>query len=164
MTDTVYRESQKMDDMILYILLAALAVINLILYRMVQTTDEMYFQLSLATMIIFIFIFKLFRLDTLYTNKGLYYRFFPFHRNEKLISWDQIESAKLVTIRPLRDYGGYGIRYNFKSKAYIMKGCDAVQISWNDGRKPLIIGIQNPEEIHMLLAQWLPKSKYITKS
>jgi hypothetical protein len=50
------------------------------------------------------------------------------------------------TYRPIRDYGGWGIRYGRGGKAYNVSGNRGVMLELSDGQK-LLIGSQRPEEL-----------------
>ena len=49
------------------------------------------------------------------------------------------------TYNPIREYGGWGIRYGLKSKAYNVHGNHGVQLELLN-RKRLLIGSQRSEE------------------
>lgn len=51
------------------------------------------------------------RLVTEVRDDGLYVRFAPFHRSFRRVPWDAIESVESVKYHPLREYGGWGIRW-----------------------------------------------------
>jgi hypothetical protein len=54
---------------------------------------------------------------------------------------------EVVTYRPIRDYGGYGIKYSFRlGWAYNVKGNRGVRLQIKD-KKPLLIGSRRPEEL-----------------
>ena len=46
---------------------------------------------------------------------------------------------------PIRDYGGWGIRWGTKGKAYNVSGNRGLYLEFSDG-KQLLIGLQKPEE------------------
>jgi hypothetical protein len=71
---------------------------------------------------------------------------FPLHFNEQDYSIDQIQGFEAVTYRPLLDYGGWGIRYGRKGKAYNISGKKGVKLQFQSGR-PLLIGSQKPNEL-----------------
>jgi hypothetical protein len=77
---------------------------------------------------------------------GLYYRFFPFHWSFRRISPGTLVSYEVRTYRPIRDYGGWGIRYGRGSKAYNVSGNLGVMLELSDGRR-LLIGSQKPDEL-----------------
>src|SRR4030042_5678508 len=54
---------------------------------------------------------------------GLYYRFYPFHLSFHSIPYREIKTVEARTYRPIREYGGWGIRYTRKNgKDYNMRG------------------------------------------
>ena len=79
---------------------------------------------------------------------GLYVRFFPFHLRFQRIPVEDLQKYYAQTYQPIKEYGGWGIRYSFglKSKAYNTSGNRGVQFIFNDGRK-LLIGSQRPDEL-----------------
>ena len=66
---------------------------------------------------------------------------------KKLVPFSEIESAELREYKPIREYGGWGIRYGFKNGwAYNVSGNRGVQLVLKDGKK-ILIGSQKPEEL-----------------
>ena len=76
------------------------------------------------------------REDALYLNFVL----FPFTRRR--IRYDELLEARSVSYRPIRDYGGWGIRYGRGGRAYNVSGNEGVQLEFRDGKR-LLIGSQN---------------------
>ncbi len=90
-------------------------------------------------------------LETKITQKGIHIRFVPFHRKHKLIRWEEIQSFEIRKYKSVREYGGYGIRYNFKKgKAYNVSGNTGLQLYLNKNRK-ILIGTQMPELLQKVL-------------
>lgn len=78
---------------------------------------------------------------------GLFVQLFPIHlRKPKRIPLERMTVCEAVRYRPIRDYGGWGIRYSRLGNAYNLRGDRGVRISFAD-RKPLLIGSQRPEEL-----------------
>jgi hypothetical protein len=50
------------------------------------------------------------------------------------------------TYRPIRDYGGWGIRYGRNGKAYNVSGNRGVMLEFSHGQK-LLIGSQKPGDL-----------------
>lgn len=73
-------------------------------------------------------------------------KLFPFHLNEQCYNLNHIEGFEAITYRPIIDYGGWGIRYGLKGKAYNISGKKGVKLQFPAG-KPLLIGSQNPKEL-----------------
>ena len=61
-----------------------------------------------------------------------------------VFDFDSIEKAEAHSYSPLRDYGGWGIRYGGKGKAYNVSGNKGVLLMLKDG-KNVLIGSQNHE-------------------
>jgi hypothetical protein len=57
-----------------------------------------------------------------------------------------VARAYARTYRPLREYGGWGIRYGFDGKAFNMRGNQGVQLVLQNGEK-VLIGSQRPAEL-----------------
>jgi len=79
-------------------------------------------------------------------SDGLYYRFFPFHWSFRRISAETLSKYEVHRYRPIRDYGGWGIRYGRSGKAYNVSGNRGVMLELSDGSR-LLIGSQKPEEL-----------------
>jgi len=84
------------------------------------------------------------KLITVVGPDGIHVRFFPLASRK--ISFDSITSCKARTYRPIREYGGWGIRFSRKGKAYNVSGNRGVQLEFTDAR-PLLIGSQRAEEL-----------------
>ncbi|MGL6226599.1 MAG: hypothetical protein ACRC10_08230 [Thermoguttaceae bacterium] len=62
-----------------------------------------------------------------------------------------IQSAEIVTFRPLRDFGGWGIRYGKDNAwAYFMSGTQGVKIVTTKNRK-YIIGSDTPDLLNKVI-------------
>jgi hypothetical protein len=91
-----------------------------------------------------LYIFYVLRLETEVRSDGLYVRFYPL--TSKTINFAEIVSCEARTYRPIKEYGGWGIRYGWKGgKAYNVSGNRGVQLEFQNGKK-LLIGSQRPEE------------------
>jgi hypothetical protein len=85
------------------------------------------------------------KLITEVRGDGIYIRFFPFHLSCHKIAFKDLKRYEARTYRPLLEYGGWGIRYGFKGKAYNVSGNRGVQLEFLNGKR-LLIGSQRPEE------------------
>ena len=75
---------------------------------------------------------------------GLFVQLYPLHRHFRHIRTDAIESCEVLTYRPIRDFGGWGIRCGLKGRAYNVSGNRGAYLTFNDGKR-LLIGSQKPE-------------------
>ncbi len=62
-----------------------------------------------------------------------------------------ITSADLHNFSPLKDFGGYGIRFNKEMKAYFLKGDCGVKITTRAGKKYLV-GSDHPERLATVIS------------
>lgn len=74
---------------------------------------------------------------------GIHVRFPPFVR--RVIFYDEIASYEPRTYRPIREFGGWGLRWGLGGQAYTVKGNRGVQLVFANGKR-LLIGSQRPEE------------------
>lgn len=108
---------------------------------------------SILTFVLLTAILALFRsarLTTRIDKQGIHYRFFPFHRKERLISREQISDVRIVSYHPMRQFGGWGIRYIKNGVACIVAGRKGMEITMTGGKR-LIIGTQKPEVLEAAL-------------
>ena len=85
-------------------------------------------------------------------DDGLHYRYYPFHRRFHRIGVEEIEEAEARTYRPVLEYGGWGIRYGRRGKAYNVSGNRGVQLKLRDGRW-ILFGSQRAEEFASALRE-----------
>ena len=85
------------------------------------------------------------RLITEVRSDGLYYKFYPFHLKFKKIHYDTIERFEPITFKAIREFGGWGIRYNYKGqKALITHGNKGIEFTFLS-KKKLVIGTDKPD-------------------
>jgi len=97
-----------------------------------------------------IFLFFKMRLITRIDKSGIAYRFTPFYNKEKMINWSEVSRVEVTRYNPLKEYGGWGIRYGRKGKALNVRGNYGMMIEFHGG-KNLLIGTQKPEELQRTL-------------
>ncbi len=85
-------------------------------------------------------------LTTEVSADGLRLRFFPFHLSFRRIDLARVTRCQAVTYRPILQYGGWGIRWTWKGKAYNISRNRGVRIDYTNGRH-LLIGSQRPDEL-----------------
>ena len=78
--------------------------------------------------------------------------YFPFLK--KKINWSEVKSAQVRKYSPLREYGGWGIRFGLggRGTAYNVRGKYGLQLLFKDGKK-LLIGTQSPDQLQLALKQ-----------
>ena len=102
--------------------------------------------LSVPLLITLIFM----RLDVRVNHKEIRIAFGPVHVVRRSISHTQLASAEPVTFRPVRDFGGWGVRFmGRKGTAWTLKGNGAVKLTLDvDGEtKLLYVGSPTPDRL-----------------
>jgi len=86
------------------------------------------------------------RLITEVRGGGVYVRFIPFHFSFREILLEDVVKVEARRYRPIREYGGWGIRCGRKGRAYNMSGNEGVRIDYANGRH-VLIGSQRSEKL-----------------
>ena len=155
-TDLLYREVQHFRQVWLWVLLLGISSVSI--YSVVQqlildkpfgnnpAPDIFVLIIGLIFGLGFPIFFYKITLTTEVTSDGLYFRFFPLHLSFQKISLEDLKAYEAITYRPLKEYGGWGIRYGAKGKAYNISGNRGVQLELSSGKR-ILIGSQKPEEL-----------------
>lgn len=85
------------------------------------------------------------RLETEVRADGIYLKMWPLHRSFRQISWIDIERYEPKQYMPLREFGGWGIRWAPGKIAYNVRGNQGIRIERTNGRA-VLVGSQHPEE------------------
>ncbi len=89
------------------------------------------------------------RLETRVTDEGILIRMPPL-RHKRMIRFGEIRSVAARTYRPIREYGGWGMRLGPSGYAYNVSGNRGVQLEIEHG-KPLLIGSQQADQLARLI-------------
>lgn len=161
----VFKEEQRFTQLWLMVLLAMslLVPIGLIIQEYSKQNTKMTFNqfvfglLAILASVLLIFIFKL---TTRIDEKGIHYKFFPFHWEFKLISWNEISKAQVRTYDPIGDFGGWGLKGSWsksKGKAINVSGDIGIQLELISGKK-LLIGTQKKNDAQRVLDNYKSKA------
>ena len=77
-------------------------------------------------------------------NDAIHIRFSPLIR--KVIPFSEIATGAARQYSPIKEYGGWGVRYGTKGMAYNVSGDQGVQLELTNGKR-LLIGSQRSEEL-----------------
>jgi hypothetical protein len=86
------------------------------------------------------------RLQTEVRADGIYIKMWPLHRSFRQISWSEIERYESKRYKPIREFGGWGIRWMPGKLAYNVRGNRGVWIE-RTNRNAVLVGSQHPEEL-----------------
>jgi hypothetical protein len=147
MMQYIFEENQKFTQWWLWVILLSFPIIAL------GPFDENTVNIYHVLIGLFIpFLFYLFELRLKVNVEGLHYQFFPFHFKSHTIKLEDIESIKAMEYSPLKEYGGWGIKYGFKGKAYNVSGNKGVKIYLKNGLN-IMFGSQKHKELAKALKQ-----------
>tara|TARA_R110000787_G_scaffold55942_1_gene128798 strand:+ start:923 stop:1426 length:504 start_codon:yes stop_codon:yes gene_type:complete len=81
-----------------------------------------------------------FKLSTRIDEKGIHYKFSPFHRSFKIKLWSEITSVSVRKYDAISEYGGWGYKGFFgkKGNAINISGNIGIQLEFINGKKLLI--------------------------
>ena len=91
-------------------------------------------------------------LDTEIRESRVFIRFRPFHSKWVTFDCENIQAVEATTYSPLKDYGGWGIRYGRRGKAYNVSGNKGVLLTLNDGTN-ILIGSKNHELLCAVISE-----------
>jgi hypothetical protein len=117
-----------------------------------KPASDMGLLVMLALSLVITGIFTRFRLETRISREAVRIRFSPLHRSWRVYPWTDIREARIRSYSPIREYGGWGIRYGLggRGMAYNVAGNQGLQLVFNNGRR-LLIGTGKAEELALVL-------------
>ena len=77
---------------------------------------------------------------------GIHVRLIPLHVSDRIINFDEIKSFSAEDYRPIKEFGGWGIRWRPGKIAYSTSGSEGVRIKRKD-KRDVMIGSKKPEKL-----------------
>ena len=149
--DTPFQEEQGFDQVWVWALLGIELVVLLI--PLILTGQPWWtLLLALGAMVFTMALLASLKLTTRIDSTGVHYRMKPIHWKEQTIPWDEMDQIFVREYSPIREYGGWGIRFGRAGRAYSVKGNHGIQIVKKNGKR-ILLGTQQPEEASMHLSQ-----------
>jgi hypothetical protein len=71
---------------------------------------------------------------------------------ERTIPWDQIRSVETRAYRPIRDFGGWGVRWAARGIVYHARGNRGARLVLASGER-VLIGSQRPDDLARAIAE-----------
>jgi hypothetical protein len=150
-TEVVFAEEQPFDQVWLWAILGIeLLVVLIPLILTGQAWWVIAFVVGLMVMT-FAFLASL-KLRTRIDGAGVHFQMSVFHWKEQTIPWEDIDQVYVRKYSPIREYGGWGIKWGPGGKAFNVKGNYGIQITKKNGKR-VLIGTQLPDEASAYLAQ-----------
>jgi len=167
MDDILFREVQRFRQP--WILALLLGIVAIFAWGFVQqivlgvpwgnnpASDTLMWVLLLFIGALVVFILAI-RLEVTVSAAGLSVRFFPLHLRSRHFGRSEIVEHRAMAYHPLRDFGGWGIRYGRTGWAYIVRGTEGVLVRTFDGRQ-LLIGSLRAVELDAAIGVMCKKAK-----
>lgn len=160
----VFKEQQRFTQTWLIVLLIVSVIPAVVIIAKEYVEGKMTVSDFLMTLLLIIFatcFIFFFKLKTRIDEKGIYFRFFPFHFKDKFYPWQDIRKAYVRTYDPISEYGGWGLKGGFfwnkkKGVAYNVSGDIGIQLELKNGKK-VLIGTNRKSEAEYVLKTYQNK-------
>jgi len=162
----IFKEEQRFNQLwlIILILVSVLVLLGIIVGTYIKDPNSFSnpeLLIIISTLILASGIIFLFKLSTRIDEKGIHYKFFPFHLGFKTIQWNELANAYIRTYSAMSEYGGWGLKggalwSKSKGKAINVSGDIGIQLVLKNGKK-LLIGTQKQEEAKRIVATYYAK-------
>ncbi|MGB0892386.1 MAG: hypothetical protein ACPGUU_08540 [Flavobacteriaceae bacterium] len=162
----IFKEEQRFTQtwLIALLLISGIIPIILIIMEYVEenskmTTNE--FLLIIGAVIVSLSFIFFFKLNTRIDEKGIQYKFFPFHFSYRIIKWSEVKKVYVRKYDPIGDYGGWGLKggalWNKKAGTAInVSGDIGIQLILKNGKK-ILIGTKKETEAKQVLKTYNSK-------
>ena len=152
MAEHLFKEEQRFNNPFIWILL--IGIQGLFLYGVVQQVifDKPFGTNPAPDLVLILFtllplalivLFRNMKLTTTVEKDIIIVEFTPFTTRE--IHEDEIEKTFIRSYKPMKEYGGWGMRFG-NGRAFTASGNKGLQIELKNGER-ILIGTQRPEEL-----------------
>lgn len=153
--EIIFKESQKFKQLWVWLILSLyLFLIQFFIYRLISSSHDfrsnIAIYIALLILILMIILFFNTRLDTLITDKGIYIKFKPFQCKYKYYDWNSISDFGIISYSSFKDFGGFGIRWNSETTAYLISGSRGLNLHFKNGKKVLVSTSNEYELTHVI--------------
>ncbi len=154
MTTKTFKETQRFNQGWIILLLTMIILISLmpilLMFQQPQSssTDWRIIALSFGIVLLVCLLILNIKLKTEIDKQGIHYQFGPL--TKKTILWQDIEQCYVRSYSPIREFGGWGIRFGFNGRAFNVKGNQGIQLVLKSGKK-ILIGTQKSEEAQQII-------------
>ena len=159
-----FEESQRFGQIWLWIVIIGVSILMIVQVPLDIIRQSGSEPMSSTNIVILIFslvfvvginiLFFISRLKTKINNDGIEITFPPFFSKPKSFPWDEIKEAYVRKYKPIWEYGGWGIRIRWNSRAYNTSGNMGLQLIMQDGKK-ILIGTHKPDELDAFLKKYI---------
>ena len=145
MTHRTFEETQRFNQIWLWMIIVCVSLMLIIQVPLNLINSSGADPLPTSSVLIIIFslvfvigintLFIFMRLKIKISNEGVAVIFSPFINKPQQFLWDDIDKAFVRKYKPLWEYGGWGIRHSWNSKAYNTSGNMGLQLIMKSGKK-----------------------------
>lgn len=160
MAHRTFEETQRFSQIWLWIVIIGMSIVIILQVPLdiirqsgsepMSATNIIILIISLLFVIGINVLFFVARLKTKINDDGIEITFIPFFTKPKSFPWDEIKEAYVRKYKPLWEYGGWGVRIRWNSRAYNTSGNMGLQLIMQNGKK-ILIGTHKPHELDAFL-------------
>ncbi|SMD43262.1 hypothetical protein SAMN00777080_1847 [Aquiflexum balticum DSM 16537] len=154
MADYILKESQRFNQVLIWIPVVSVTLILLGLSFLLPDKSVDWFDLFITFLILgsaVLFLLS-FRLEIRIDGKSLQYKYSPIINNWRKYGFEDIEQIEIMKYNSLLEFGGWGIRYNFDHWLYNTGGKYGLLITTKN--KKFMLGTHKPEEAQKAIEQF----------
>jgi hypothetical protein len=151
-TPILFHEKQRFSKWFLLLVFLPAILSAAVVFRFAETGKDPEAFIGLGIALLAGALMVLVTLETSLTAIGVSVRFIPFLRKTSVFLFEEIASLEVVTYRPIREYGGWGLRRGKNGLAYSVSGKQGVLITFKEPKKlfwgkhkTLLIGTRKPD-------------------
>jgi hypothetical protein len=105
-----------------------------------------------VSLTLFVLFFMNMGLQTRIDDQGVHFKFVPFSRRFTTYLWSDIAHCEIREYSPIKEFGGWGIRYGRNGMAYNVSGNQGLDITLKNGKR-VLIGTKKNIEIQIFLSK-----------
>ena len=145
MENVLFEETQRLSPLIILAIVAAVLVgFGLVYWRTGGALSRPIWMLLGGTAVFLAALVAMSRMQTEVTADSV--DISMFYLISESIPHGQIAEHQVLEYRPLREFGGWGLRYGPSGRAYSMSGSEGVRLVLDDGSQ-VTLGSQNAEAL-----------------
>ncbi|MCB0702684.1 MAG: hypothetical protein R2863_01380 [Candidatus Kapaibacterium sp.] len=171
MSKLLFEETQVFRQKILWLLLlvitgGSIVLFSIAIYNQIISNEQfgdkpisdsaliIGFLLVIGFAIFLSWFFYSIKLEIRISEEKLQYKFWPFIRDFKNISFNNIQSIELEKYRPIMEYGGWGYRFSMKGRGLCLNVSKnmGLRIKMKDGFE-LLLGTQKTDELYPIVEE-----------
>jgi hypothetical protein len=172
MSHRTFEEIQRFNQVWIWIVIVGVSLISVVQIPLVLLTSAGSEPMPTSSILVIIFslvfviglnaLFFFSRLITKIDSSGVGITFKPFINKQQLFMWEDVEKAYVRKYKPLWEYGGWGVRYRWNSRAYNTSGNVGLQLILKTGKK-VLIGTQKSQELESYLKRYIFTNTELSK-